>query len=88
MNPDTPGPIGPRGPGGGPRNSGRIRGQGVEPIAAQAAAAAQVRTYRDNGLKHSSSAYNRVCSLPSTFLGLRFKSCMEPRVYSDVNHQT
>ena len=38
------------------------RGQrgGVDPIAAQAAAAAQVRTYRDNGIKHSSSSYNRV----------------------------
>ena len=38
------------------------RGQrgGVDPIAAQAAAAAQVRTYRDNGVKHSSSSYNRV----------------------------
>ena len=36
------------------------RGQGVDPIAAQAAAAAQVRTYRDNGIKHSASAYNRV----------------------------
>ena len=66
VKPDTPGPIGSRGPVGGPRTSGRVRGQGVEPIAAQAAAAAQVRTYRDNGLKHSSSAYNRVCSLPST----------------------
>ena len=63
---ETPGSIGGRGgPGGGPaaRSSGRVRGQGVEPIAAQAAAAAQVRTYRDNGIKHSSSAYNRVCSL-------------------------
>jgi len=36
------------------------RGQGVDPIAAQAAAAAQVRTYRDNGIKHSASAYNRM----------------------------
>jgi len=38
------------------------RGQrgGVDPIAAQAAAAAQVRTYRDNGVKHSSSSYNRM----------------------------
>lgn len=44
---------GPGGRGGGP-------GGGVEPIAAQAAAAAQVRTYRDNGVKHSSSSYNRV----------------------------
>ena len=26
----------------------------------QAAAAAQVRTYRDNGVKHSNSSYNRV----------------------------
>ena len=39
------------------------RSRGVDPIAAQAAAAAQVRTYRDNGVKHSSSAYNRVCRL-------------------------
>ena len=45
-----------RGPGG--RGSGP--GGGVEPIAAQAAAAAQVRTYRDNGVKHSTSSYNRV----------------------------
>ncbi len=45
------------------RSSARGRaGQGVDPIAAQAAAAAQVRTYRDNGVKHSASAYNRVCS--------------------------
>ena len=54
------------GPGGGPglRASGRRGpgGQGVEPLAAQAAAAAQVRTYRDNGVKHSTSSYNRVCS--------------------------
>lgn len=61
----TGGSLGSRGgggPGGGPgaRASGRVRGQGVEPIAAQAAAAAQVRTYRDNGIKHSSSAYNRM----------------------------
>jgi hypothetical protein len=52
------------GPGGGPglRASGRRGpGQGVEPLAAQAAAAAQVRTYRDNGVKHSTSSYNRVC---------------------------
>jgi len=35
-------------------------GGGVDPIAAQAAAAAQVRTYRDNGVKHSSSSYNRM----------------------------
>jgi len=48
------------GPGGVARSSGRLRGQGVEPIAAQAAAAAQVRTYRDNGIKHSSSSYNRM----------------------------
>jgi hypothetical protein len=34
--------------------------RGVEPIAAQAAAAAQVRTYRDNGVKHSTSSYNRM----------------------------
>jgi len=45
-----------RGPGG--RGSGP--GGGVEPIAAQAAAAAQVRTYRDNGVKHSTSSYNRM----------------------------
>ena len=43
------------------RQTSRHRpGPGVEPIAAQAAAAAQVRTYRDNGVKHSSSSYNRV----------------------------
>ena len=41
------------------RASGRGQ-RGVDPIAAQAAAAAQVRTYRDNGVKHSSSSYNRV----------------------------
>jgi hypothetical protein len=53
------------GPGGGPglRASGR-RGLGVEPLAAQAAAAAQVRTYRDNGVKHSTSSYNRVRAFP------------------------
>jgi len=45
---------------GGPgRQSGRQR-PGVDPIAAQAAAAAQVRTYRDNGVKHSTSSYNRM----------------------------
>merc|ERR1719347_878481 len=32
----------------------------VESIAAQAAAVAQVRTYRDNGVKHSTSSYNRM----------------------------
>merc|ERR1719430_2914680 len=42
------------------RASGRGRPQGVDPLAAQAAAAAQVRTYRDNGVKHSSSSYNRM----------------------------
>ena len=42
------------------RQSSRHRPAGVDPIAAQAAAAAQVRTYRDNGVKHSSSSYNRV----------------------------
>ena len=42
------------------RASGRNQNRGVDPIAAQAAAAAQVRTYRDNGVKHSSSSYNRV----------------------------
>ena len=42
------------------RASGRSQARGVDPIAAQAAAAAQVRTYRDNGVKHSSSSYNRV----------------------------
>ena len=31
-------------------------------IVFQAAAAAQVRTYRDNGVKHSNSSYNRVGS--------------------------
>ena len=31
-------------------------------IAAQAAEMAKVRTYRDNGVKHSSSSYNRVGS--------------------------
>ena len=40
---------------------------GVDPIAAQAAAAAQVRTYRDNGVKHSASAYNRVCVMIVVF---------------------
>ena len=45
------------------RASGRGQARaGVDPIAAQAAAAAQVRTYRDNGVKHSSSSYNRVSS--------------------------
>ena len=45
----------------GVRSSGRGQGRGgVDPIAAQAAAAAQVRTYRDNGVKHSNSSYNRV----------------------------
>jgi len=43
------------------RASGRGgRPQGVDPLAAQAAAAAQVRTYRDNGVKHSNSTYNRM----------------------------
>jgi len=42
------------------RASGRGRPQGVDPLAAQAAAAAQVRTYRDNGVKHSNSSYNRM----------------------------
>ena len=44
------------------QQSSRHRPGGVDPIAAQAAAAAQVRTYRDNGIKHSSSSYNRVSS--------------------------
>ena len=46
------------------RASGRSQSrQGVGgDIAAQAAAAAQVRTYRDNGVKHSNSSYNRVSS--------------------------
>merc|ERR1719237_1207081 len=42
------------------RASGRGRPQGVDPLAAQAAAATQVRTYRDNGVKHSNSSYNRM----------------------------
>ena len=49
-----------RASGRGPGGRGNGPGGGVEPIAAQAAAAAQVRTYRDNGIKHSSSSYNRV----------------------------
>ena len=50
-----------RASGRGPGGRANVPGGGVEPIAAQAAAAAQVRTYRDNGIKHSSSSYNRVC---------------------------
>jgi len=38
----------------------------VDPIAAEAAAAAQVRTYRDNGIKHSASSnYNRMSAAPN-----------------------
>ena len=39
----------------------------------QAAAAAQVRTYRDNGVKHSNSSYNRVGRINFRYIdGLNF----------------
>ncbi len=76
------------GPGGGPglRASGRRGpGQGVEPLAAQAAAAAQVRTYRDNGVKHSTSSYNRVCLQSSIALSFADLSLSSPHLLYNNN---
>ena len=82
MQVPVPVPVPDPGPGPGPgRASMRstARPAGVDPIAAQAAAAAQVRTYRDNGVKHSSSSYNRVHATPHCnshcLLGMKSKLC-------------
>merc|ERR1719507_2629475 len=62
----VPVPVPHEAPGGGPgagRASGRSQRQPASQeaaLAAQAAEMAKVRTYRDNGVKHSSSSYNRM----------------------------
>ena len=67
----VPVPVPHEAPGvGGVSGPGRASGRGTRQpgasqeaaIAAQAAEMAKVRTYRDNGVKHSSSSYNRVGS--------------------------